>query len=193
MTKATGVFRHLASLTDGVGHNLISHGFRTTEPCAAQRFAGVAAEIELRAVAIEIGSSARRNAWRATTVRSGRPLARAVRTKSEPSASIMPERVSRITAAAVNVPIVIMGMIMCFRLPLPPVGSQRSSTANKKISIKPSQKSGTAWPITASSRASQSAGRPRRDEAITPVNRPSTRANSSEPAPSCAVGVVARV
>ena len=120
-------------------------------------------------------------------MRSGRPLARAVRTKSEPIASIMPERVSRMSAAAVNVPIVTMGMIMCFRPPLPPVGSQPNSTANKKISIKPNQKSGTAWPITARKRASQSVGRPRRNDAITPIDSPSTTANTSDAAPSCSV------
>ena len=49
---------------------------------------------------VRIGVSAERSPCLTTTVRSGRPLARAVRMKSSPIVSSMPARVSRAYAAA---------------------------------------------------------------------------------------------
>ena len=133
---------------------------------------------------VTTGSIAWRSPCRTITVRSGRPLARAVRMKSVSMTSIIPERVRRMMAAISSMPSEIAGRISACQPTAPPVGTRSSRTAKKKIIIRPSQKPGTAWPTTASERASQSTPPPRRNAAATPSGTAVAIAKASAAMPS---------
>ena len=64
--------------------------------------------------------------------------------KSAPNTSIIPDRVRRMIAAISSSPSETAGRISDLNPSAPPVGNQPSSTAKKKITIKPSQKLGVA-------------------------------------------------
>ena len=89
-------------------------------------------------------------------MRSARPLARAVRTKSSPSVSSMLERVCRAITPAPKSPRLTAGRIRWAKLPVPPAGSQGSSTEKSRIRISPDQKMGVETPASASAVAAKS-------------------------------------
>ena len=99
----------------------------------------------------------------------------------------MAERVKRMTAAAGNEPSVMAGRMMLWGLVREPVGNQSMLSAMNRISIRPSQKLGTAWPNRASNLLKMSVAPPRRTAATMPSGMPMAKATKSPAAPSWTV------
>ncbi len=134
-----------------------------------------------------IGSSALRSACRPMTRRSPSPLARAVRTKSDGRISSIAPRVMRARNAIDRVPSVSAGSTRNARPPYPDGGSQRSATANNRISSRPTQYTGNEIPKYAISMLNRSIIPPGRIAASTPRVMPQVAARSIAAPASCSV------
>jgi len=100
---------------------------------------------------VTTGINALRSTCLNSTVRSGKPLARAVRTKSSLRISNTLARVMRERIAASAVPRVIAGSASDSHPSLPPTGNHSRCSENSQMSSGPSQKLGIDTPTSATS------------------------------------------
>ena len=120
-----------------------------------------------RPISVVTGTSALRSAWRSTTRRSFRPLARAVRTCSAPIASSTAVRVMRATEPTNTPPRVSAGIATAARPsqlhsgpPRPVKGSNCQRKPTNQINTRASMNTGVAPPATLNAVTKRSSTRP---------------------------------
>ena len=101
--------------------------------------------------------------------------------------SSIPDRTNRETSAMVKALRVTTGNIRCCQVPVPDVGNQFSFMEKNKTNMRPSQKTGTDWTMTARPMATKSASRPSFTAAMMPSGIPIPKDRISETPASRAV------